>query len=143
MRRLLPLLAALSLAFAPLPRPSAVKEDLAHLQGAWVLMYSVKNGLREDQSRQGVWLFEGNRVSASLDGKPGSTFYVALHGKKSPRAFDILKSEGGPPIVLGLYSVDGDTFRVCLGEVTAPRPADLSGNGGSSHGLWVYHRKKR
>src|SRR5262245_15550964 len=98
MRHLLPALAVLSLAFAPLPRPSAVKEDLAAVQGAWVLMYSIKNRFREDQSQKAVWLFEGNRVSASLDGKPGSSFYFVLHGKASPRSFDILKTENGKPV---------------------------------------------
>jgi uncharacterized protein (TIGR03067 family) len=139
MRRLLPLLAVLSLAFAPLPRPSAVKEDLARLQGAWVLMYSVKNRLREDQSQQAVWLFEGSRVTATLDGKPGSTFDVVLHGKASPRSFDVLTTEKGKPVVLGRYAVDGDTLWVSLGD---PRPADLSGDG-TSNGVWVFHRKKR
>jgi uncharacterized protein (TIGR03067 family) len=139
MRRLLPVFAVLSLAFAPLPRPSGVKEDLARLQGAWLLKYAVQNGVREDQSRKAVWLFEGHRVSASLDGKPGDTYFIALHGKRTPRNFDILKSEGGPPRVLGLYAVDGDVLRVCIGE---GRPADLSGNG-LSRGVWVFQRMKR
>jgi uncharacterized protein (TIGR03067 family) len=143
-RDLLLMAAVLSLAFAPAPFPRRDKatEDLTRLQGAWVLVYSVKNGVREYQVREAVWLIEGNRISTTLDGQKGATFFIALDAKRTPRALDILSSREKAEPVPGRYSVVGDTLKVCLGEKGGKRPADLSGDGTSS-GVWVFQRKKR
>jgi uncharacterized protein (TIGR03067 family) len=139
MRCFLPFFALVSVAFAPAPEPTPAQQDLKRMQGAWVLVYAVTNGLRENQTQEAVWLIEGNRVSTTLDGKKGATFYIALDSKIKPRALDILSSEKGTPKTLGRYSLDGDTLKVCLGE---KRPPDLSGND-PSRGVWVFNRKKR
>jgi uncharacterized protein (TIGR03067 family) len=141
MRLVLPMLAVWSLGFAPvpLPRPDPAKEDLKRLQGAWVLAFSVKNGLREDQSQKGVWRIEGNRITTMLDGRKITTVSIVLDARTTPRSIDIISSASGGARVPGRYSVEGDTLKVCLG---AKRPADLSGNG-TSNGVWVFKRVKR
>jgi uncharacterized protein (TIGR03067 family) len=95
MRRVLPLLAAmLALAFAPAPFPKrqaadAGAADLKTMQGAWVLVCELKNGRREEMTRECVWLIEGDRIRAFLDGKEGSTSFIKLDGRSKPRSIDL------------------------------------------------------
>jgi uncharacterized protein (TIGR03067 family) len=134
--------AALSLGFAPapLPKPDHGKADLEKMQGAWVLAYAIKQGcLREEPDQEAVWVIKGDVLTTSLGGKPGSTCYVTLDGRTTPRSIDLRNRRGEADPAPGRYSVDGDTLTVCIGE---KRPRDLSGHG-PSNGVWVMKRKKR
>jgi uncharacterized protein (TIGR03067 family) len=140
--RLLPLLpAALSLAFAPAPLPKAdpAREDLARMQGAWVLSYSVERGVKTPAAQEAVWRIEGDRVTTSLAGKKASSFRIVLRGSKRPRTIDVVPDEPGRAAVPGRYSVEGEVLKICLGQ---RRPADLSGDP-PSNGLWVMARLRR
>lgn len=141
MRRcLLPLLAAASLAFAPVPRPKPdpTREDRERMQGAWVLAYAHRNGVREEVTQEAVWVIDGGRLQTSLDGKPGSTCSIKLDGRTRPGSIDMTDGRPGAGTALGRYRVDGDTLTVSMGE---SRPTDLSGLG-PCNGVWVFKRRR-
>jgi uncharacterized protein (TIGR03067 family) len=149
MRRVLPLLAAiLALAFAPAPFPKrqdAGAADLKTMQGAWVLVCELKNGRREEMTRECVWLIEGDRIRASLDGKEGSTSFIKLDGRSKPRSIDLRTQRDQASHLPGIYVLERDLLNVCLGDpndLRKLRPRDLSGFG-QSRGVWVFKRKKR
>jgi uncharacterized protein (TIGR03067 family) len=144
MRCVLPVLAVLSLAFAPVPFPKRqtadVAADLEAMQGTWVLADAHKDGVREKVTGRCLWVIKGDRVSASLDGKKGSTCFIRLDGAAKPRFIDLLnrrddKAANNP----GRYRLRGDTLTVCLGK---DRPRDVSGYG-PSNGVWVFKRVER
>jgi uncharacterized protein (TIGR03067 family) len=149
MRRTLPLLALLSLAFAPAPFPKrqaadAAAGDLKTMQGAWLLVCELKNGRQEDMTRECVWLIQGDRIRTFLDGKEGSTSFIKLDGRSKPRSIDLRTQRDQASYLPGRYVLEGDLFKICLGDpndLRNLRPRDLSGSG-QSRGVWVFKRKK-
>jgi uncharacterized protein (TIGR03067 family) len=140
LRTAVPLLTALCVAFAPLPFPGAdtSKADLERMQGAWVLAYAHQKGVREEVTQESVWVIKGDRLTTSLDGKPGSVCTIRLDGRTRPGSIDLADSRAKFGTAPGRYRVDGDTLSVSMGET---RPRDLSGNG-PCNGVWVMKRRK-
>jgi uncharacterized protein (TIGR03067 family) len=50
-------------------------------------------------------------------------WYHRLDAGKDPRQIDIAAQLNGPPIIKGIYVLDGDELRLCLGELGKDRPA--------------------
>jgi uncharacterized protein (TIGR03067 family) len=44
---------------------------------------------------------------------------------------------------LGIYELDGDTYKYCLAPAGKPRPKDFTSRAGSGHSLGVSKREKR
>jgi uncharacterized protein (TIGR03067 family) len=142
MRHTALLVSLLSLAFAPLPfpKPDPSKDDLARMQGEWVISRAHNRGVVEEVGGASVWTIKGDVLTTSRDGKIVSTCYIRLDGRTRPGSIDLHnKREGDADPAPGRYRVDGDTLTVCIGP--GVRPRDLSGFG-PSNGVWVYKRKK-
>src|SRR5262245_18838494 len=90
------LLALASLAFAPapFPKPDPGKEDLEKMQGSWVLSYAHNRGMREEVSGKVVCTIKGDVLTATLDGKKGSTCYIKLDARTNPRSIDLSSRRG-------------------------------------------------
>ena len=140
MRRFLCLLSVVSLAFAPAPvyKPNPAKEALEDIQGAWVMEYDVTNGVRTKASQVVVWRIEGNRLSASLNGKAASVLSIALDTRTTPRSFDLRDTKENGGRALGRYRLTGDVLEVSFGQ---QRPAGLSGDH-PTNGVSFFRRKK-
>ena len=130
MRRVIPLLALASLAFAPAPvfrgKPDHARDDLKAMQGEWVLAYAHQDGVRGDVTQESVWAIEGDRLATSLDGKAASTYFIRLDGRTEPRSIDLLSRRDDVAPTPGRYSLKGDSLTICVGK---DRPRDLSGLG--------------
>src|SRR3954464_9504364 len=85
MRRVLPLLAVLPLAFAPLPPAKGPVADLARMQGAWVVVSFIGNGERMSATQENVWtVAAGGRVTTTFGGMPSTSFTLELGSGKVP-----------------------------------------------------------
>src|SRR5262249_12053598 len=74
MRRLLPVLVLLSLAFAPAPLPKGPAADLEKMQGVWVVESFIGNGVRMPATQENVWTIAGSRVTTTFAGMPSTRF---------------------------------------------------------------------
>ena len=64
--------------------------------------------------------------------------------KKTPKEIDILDESGmnDDKTKLGIYELDGDTYRYCLAPAGKPRPTEFASKEGSGHSLGASQRQK-
>src|SRR5262249_26261721 len=70
---------------------------------------------------------------------------VKLGPTNSPRTIDVTFTEGERKgqTAVGVYEIEGDTFRVCVARPGDERPAEFSARVGSGRTLVVYQREKK
>src|SRR5262245_47137700 len=93
MRRVLPLLAVLSLAFAPVPpyrpKPDSGKEDLKKLQGTWErVRVTIGGRVYSEVGNETTIVIADDRMNYSVAGKPTNEWVFTLDGKPKPPLFD-------------------------------------------------------
>jgi uncharacterized protein (TIGR03067 family) len=142
MRHVLMLLAVLSLAFAPLPRSRPKPDgraDSQKVQGEWVLVHASTGGKSDGNVLEGL-VFSGNgfRMLGPVGYRGDWTF--AMNPKAGPKSLDMV-APGGGLLIEAVYSLEGDTLRICSHTSATKRPSDVSGSG-PSESLWVFKRKK-
>ncbi len=141
MRRVLPLIAVLSLAFAPapFPKPHQSKHDFKKMQGMWRQTYLLEKGKRVKLPYKKIWLFEEDRIYEVLDDAVIHILWFSLDARASPRSIDIRSSRDDPSPGLGRYRLEGDTLTLCFGD--KKRPDGLSGDEGRVL-VWIWVRKR-
>jgi uncharacterized protein (TIGR03067 family) len=145
MRRILPLLALMSLAFAPAPFPKDTgKTDLRKLQGEWVQV-------REEHADFGVMhpqrrlVITGNKATLYPGGDLAIAAVLALDAGRSPRTLE-LRFPGASPgqrLMRRSYRLDGDVLELCYDPARWEKaPRKISGK---EDGLILetYRRKRR
>ena len=67
-----------------------------------------------------------------------------LDTTKKPHQIDAVRSEGpnSGETIRGIYSIDGDTYKVCFAAAGKDRPTEFSTTQGDGHRLIVMKRKK-
>jgi uncharacterized protein (TIGR03067 family) len=145
-----PLLAALSLAFAPapLPRPGASKEDLKKMQGRWNLVACQCGGRPTGMPLEGEACFAiiivGNRLTYRVGTGEGDEWLVTLRGAISPAGLDMQTTKKSATItkIKAVYSLKGDTLIVCHNNGSGDRPRTIDSRE-SGHWVEVFKRPKR
>ncbi len=102
------------------------KEDQDKIQGKWKFESGLQGGkpLPEDVTKSSTIVFEGNKIkmTRTVDGKEEShEMTFKLDPSKKPKAIDV-DMMGKPG--LGIYSLDGDTLKICHGEQGDERGGD-------------------
>jgi len=140
-RHVFPLLAVLSLAFAPvpLPRHDPGPDDLKLMQGEWELNHSLKDGVRTPPVRPAFWNIKGDRLISSVYVRKGCLSRIVLDGRTTPRSIDLCHTGDNDDPMQGRYRLEKDTLRVSFGE---KRPPDLTDLTGGSDAVWVFKRVK-
>jgi uncharacterized protein (TIGR03067 family) len=144
MRRVLPLIACACLAFAPAPLPRSrpradARAALQKVQGEWVLVHASTEGKPDGNVLQGL-VFSGStfRMLGPVGYRGDWTF--TMNPKTGPKSLDMVVPGGGV-LIEAVYSLEGDTLRICSHDTGKKRPRDLSGSG-PSESLCVFKRKK-
>ena len=144
MRRVLPLIALVSLSFAPAPFPRTTKadseKDLNLLRGAWFV------------SDTEAARFEGDRLTYSRpnDGKITSSYRVKLDASARPKQLDLI---GGPVrsgtivrtfLHRGIYVIEKETITICTANAHEERPTrfDRRSDKDKHWNVSVFKRKK-
>ena len=127
---------------------AAIQEDLKQLAGTWKLVSATRDGvaLPTAEVKQTNITFQTDRFEfpdASVIGT-SQKGTLRLDPAKSPKTMDaIADGDAKKPIVsLGIYTIDGDHYRVCFAEPGKPRPTEFRAPAGSGLNLQIWKRAK-
>jgi uncharacterized protein (TIGR03067 family) len=133
------------LAAADDPSDDAAKSDANKLRGTWVVVSVENDGesvppeiLRKEVVR---FVISPDRLAMRLNGEDKSDDLYTLDPKADPKTIDLRGPSGRK--VLGIYSLDGDTLRICWTEQGKTRPKEFATRAGSGFDLWVLKRESR
>src|SRR5262245_57450623 len=114
MRRALPLLAVLSLAFAPAPLPRKERaNDLDRLRGEWTLVSMTVRGF-SDPAAPDAAIIEGGRITYFKGGRVASVWTLSVGTRSAPRRC-VMRGPGDTQrlVAAGVYALDGDVLTMC------------------------------
>jgi uncharacterized protein (TIGR03067 family) len=126
---------------------SAIKQDLAKLQGAWVMVSGSADGqpVPEEMRRQMRRVCKGDEATTTMGGQVFLKAKITLDPSKTPKSIDYQMLEGFTKgkTQLGIYEVEGDTFKACFAAPGSERPKDFTTKPGDGRTLTVWKREKR
>ena len=135
-------------AFAPVlaDDSDAVKKDLAALQGEWSMVSGSADGqaMPDETRRQMKRVCKGDETTTTMAGQVYIKAKITLDPSKKPKTIDYQMTDGFTKgkTQLGIYEVDGDTFKSCFGKPGAGRPTDFTSKPGDGRTLSVWKRQK-
>ena len=123
-----------------------VKKELAKFEGTWkiVSLETEQNKLGEDALKDFRLKIEGDKFTAvENSGEVHGTFKV--DPTKKPKTIDITMKEGPmkDKTMLGIYELDGDTYKLCGDMQGKSRPTEFAVKPGSGFVLEVLKREKK
>src|SRR5260370_23643926 len=65
---------------------------------------------------------------------------IKIDATKKPKEMDAISTN--KEVMLGIYELNGDNYKVCFAPVGKPRPSELASNPGSGYIFQVWERKK-
>ncbi len=109
---------------------SVVKTDIEILQGAWMVQ-ALEIGGRQMPTGSACIVLKGDRFTASGMGADYEGT-VSIDAKKKPKALDMTFLTGPEKgnKNLGIFEVDGDTWRLCLDMTGKSRPKKFASKPG-------------
>jgi len=113
--------------------------EATELEGTWELVSRVRNGEQNEIDNQFV-RFEGNRSyhRTSDDGDWTHDGTFSVDPSAMPAQIDFVATEiNDTNIELGIYDIDGDSLRICIGR---PRPDRFESTEDYRTELYVLHR---
>jgi uncharacterized protein (TIGR03067 family) len=139
------LFAAMSLVTSAEP-----KTDLDKLQGTWLTVSLVYDGksLFDEKNPPKVepakLAYDGSKWLVKVDGKTVAGGVTKVDPSKKPKEIDVLDESGmtNEMTKLGIYELDGDTFKYCIALAGKPRPTAFVSKPDSGHSLIVCKREK-
>jgi uncharacterized protein (TIGR03067 family) len=135
-------------AFAPVlaDDSDAIKKDLAALQGEWSMVSGSADGqsMPEETRKQMKRVCKGDETTTTMAGQVYIKAKITLDPSKKPKTIDYDMTDGFTKgkKQLGIYEVDGDTFKACFAKPGAERPTDFTSKPGDGRTLSVWKRQK-
>ncbi len=127
------------------------KGDLDKLRGTWLTVSLVNDGKTlvdenaPPKKRPATKLvYDGNTWIIKVGDKTVATGAFKIDATTMPREIDIMDESGvkNDKTKLGIYELDGDTYKYCLAPAGKPRPTEFTSKAGSGHSLGVSKREK-
>ena len=139
---MIPAIAVLTAADKP-PDPLS-KKDLGRLQGTWTLVSAMQDGkaLAEDKVKNTTIVFKDDtfRFPELAEYATSRTGTIKIDATKTPRQMDAISTEN--EVMLGIYELHGDNYKVCFAPAGKPRPDELTSKPGGGYILQVWARQK-
>jgi uncharacterized protein (TIGR03067 family) len=124
----------------------AIKKDLALMQGEWSMISGTANGqpMPEQMRKQMKRICKRDETTTTIDGQIFIQAKITLDPSKKPKIIDYQMTGGFTKgeKQLGIYEVDGETFKACFGRPGAERPTDFSSKAGDGRTLSIWKREK-
>jgi uncharacterized protein (TIGR03067 family) len=127
---------------------AAVKKEMEKLQGKWVLVGGEREGekipegaLKEEKI---VLTITGEKLSVSVT-RMGETktldkgSYQIVDAGAKPKTIDLTGFPKPDVKMLGIYELDGNTLKICIGE--SARPKEFGSKAGSKSGVLVLRKE--
>jgi uncharacterized protein (TIGR03067 family) len=119
--------------------------DLDGMQGTWNLVSAMEdgNGLSEEKVKQTTIVVKGNtfRFPGLAEDATARAGTFKLDATKKPKEMDSTSAE--KEVMLGIYELEPDSYKVCFAPAGKPRPSDFSSAPGSGQILQVWERQKK
>ena len=135
-----------SLASAIAEDSQAVKKDMATLQGEWSMGSGSADGqtMPEETCKQMKRVCKGDELTITMGERTFFKAKITIDPSASPKTIDYDMTEGPNKgkKQLGVYELDGETFKSCFGAPGATRPADFTSKTGQRRTLSVWKRQK-
>ena len=123
-----------------------VKKDLAQMQGQWSMVSGSADGqpMPEETRKLMKRVCKGDETTTTMGGQIFIKAKITLDPSKKPKTIDYQMTDGltKGKKQLGIYEVDGDTFKSCFGKPGAERPTDFTSKPGDGRTLSVWKREK-
>lgn len=123
-----------------------VKKELAQLQGEWTMVSGATDGqqMSELMAKQMKRVCKGDELTVTMGGQLYFKSKITLDPSKNPKAIDYQMTEGFPKgnKQLGIYEINGDTFKSSFGKPGGERPKDFSSKAGDGKTVSVWKRAK-
>jgi uncharacterized protein (TIGR03067 family) len=135
------LLSSGSLPAADDAKADAVKKELAKLQGTWQLVSAETDGKKdpEEQVKKIRVVIKGSQHSVYFGDKAVvENVRFDLDPTKKPKTTDDTLEDGR--VIRGIYELDGDTLRSCVGGIGKQRPTEFTAKAGSGQTLRIFRR---
>jgi uncharacterized protein (TIGR03067 family) len=146
-RRLLGVLAVGLVLNAAAAQDESVEKELAKFQGTWkVLKYEAadKQPPPDDLREKTRFVFKGDKLRITVDGKADDETTIIIEPKKKPRAITMVGTRGRNKgkLAPGIYEFDGDTLRICAAAPGQKRPEEFKSVSGSKTAVLTLQREK-
>lgn len=118
-----------------------MKGDAKKLQGSWNIVTLEMEGQQYPPGNSKIAIKGDRFVSLNMGAEYEGT--VSFDEAQSPKMFD-LQFDKGPEQgnrSLGIYELDGDTWRICLGLAGKKRPVKFAAGKGTGHALETLKRE--
>lgn len=126
---------------------STPKTDLERMQGEWTMVSGSAGGqpMPETMRRQMKRDCTGAETTTTMGGQIYFTAKIALDATKKPKTIDYDMTAGFTKgkRQLGIYELEGDTFKACFSSPGAERPTDFTSKPGDGRTLSVWQRVKQ
>jgi len=145
MKKHLLLLAGVVFLLAADDADQEVKKEMARFQGTWrmVSLEAGENKLTEDALKDFRLKIEGDKFTAT-EGKSENHGTFKVDPTKKPKTIDITMIQGEKrQILLGIYELEGDTYKLCGDMSGKSRPTEFAIKPGSGYILEVLKREKK
>lgn len=122
------------------------KKEIERFRGSWKFESVEFGGMPMDvaEFKDVRLVLKGENFSVKLAGvEYAGTFKVDV--SKKPKTIDITYTEGPQKgmTLLGIYELEGDTYKICVSMVEKDRPKEFATKEGTQHVLQVLKREKR
>src|SRR6185503_2021795 len=111
-----------------------VKKDLALLQGEWSMVSGAADGqpMPEESRKLMKRICKGDEATTTMGGRIFLKAKITIDPSKKPKTIDYQMTDGFTKgqRQLGIYEVEGDTFKACFGRPGAERPTDFTSKPG-------------
>lgn len=145
MRSLLLLAAFAGVAFAETPA-DAVKREMALLEGEWTMVSGQRDGevLPEEYVKTAKRVAKDGVSTVTINGMVVLETKFTVDPAKKPKTIDLTAvGEGKDGRIEGIYELDGDTVRFCIGEPGKGRPGEFTAKAGSGRTMSVWKRQAK
>jgi uncharacterized protein (TIGR03067 family) len=119
---------------------------MAKLQGDWTMVSGSADGqpMPDEMRKQMKRVCKGDETTTTMGGRVFFTAKITIDPSKTPKTIDYQMTEGFTKgkRQLGIYEVDGDTFKACFGKPGAERPTDFTSKAGDGRTTSVWKREK-
>jgi uncharacterized protein (TIGR03067 family) len=120
-----------------------MESDLDNLQGTWLIVSLEVEGQKYPPAGSSIVVTGSDFVSLNM----GATYegHVAVNERVSPNTIDLSFTQGPESgnVALGIYELDGDSWKLCLGFAGKKRPERFAALPGSGHALETLKRQRR